>query len=47
MGKKDDLNYFECVMVVGARWIGLSVSETAALLRFSHTTISGIYRAWS
>ena len=44
MGKKGDLSDFECGMVVGARWAGLSISETADLLGFSHTIISRVYR---
>ncbi len=44
MGKKVDLNDFERGMVVGARRAGLSISKTADLLGFSHTTISSVYR---
>ncbi len=44
MRKKVDLSDFERGMVVGARRAGLSISETADLLRFSCTTISRIYR---
>ncbi len=44
MGKKGDLSDFEHGMVVGARWAGLSISKTADLLGFSHTTISSFYR---
>ncbi len=34
-------------MVVGARRAGLSISQTADLLGFTHTTISSVYREWS
>ncbi len=44
MGKKVDLSDFERGMVVGARWAGLSISKTADLLGFSHTTISCLQR---
>uniref|UniRef100_A0AAR2JXS4 Tc3 transposase DNA binding domain-containing protein n=1 Tax=Pygocentrus nattereri TaxID=42514 RepID=A0AAR2JXS4_PYGNA len=47
MGKKGDLSDFESFkhgMVVGARWAGLSITETAELLGFSRTTISRVYR---
>ncbi len=44
MGKKGDLSDFERGMVVGARRSGLSISTTADLLGFSHTTISRVYR---
>ncbi len=47
MGKKGDLSDFERGMFVGVRRAGLSISKTADLLRFSHTTISRVYRAWS
>ncbi len=47
MGKKGDLSYFECGMVVGPRRAGLSISKTADLLGFSHTTISRVYRELS
>ena len=35
MEKKGDLNDFERGMVVGARWAGLNISETAHQLGFS------------
>ncbi len=43
MRKKGDLSDFEHGMVVGARRAGLSISQTADLLR-SHKTISRVYR---
>ncbi len=46
-GKKGDLSDVERGMVVGARRTGLSISQTADLLGFSHTTISSVYREWS
>jgi len=42
MGNKGDLSNFECGMVVGARWVGLSILQSAQLLGFSHTTISRV-----
>ncbi len=47
MGKKGDLSDFECGMVVGTRWAGLSIKKTAYLLWFSRTTISRVCREWS
>jgi len=47
MGKNGDLRDFERGMAVGARRAGLSMSESADLLGFTPTTISGVYREWS
>lgn len=46
-GRKGDLRDFEQVGVVGVGQAGLSVSQTADLLGFSHTATSGVYREWS
>jgi len=40
MGKKGDLSYFDCGRVIGARWAGLSISETDDLQGFSGLSIS-------
>ncbi len=44
MGRKEDLSDFERGIVVGLRRAGLSISKTADLLGFSHSTISRVYR---
>ncbi len=44
MGKKGDLSDFERGIVVGARRAALSISKTADLQGFSHTTIFRVYR---
>lgn len=41
--KKGDLSKFGCGMIVGARRIDLSISESVDLLGFSHTDISRGY----
>uniref|UniRef100_A0A673ZTP6 Acidic leucine-rich nuclear phosphoprotein 32 family member n=1 Tax=Salmo trutta TaxID=8032 RepID=A0A673ZTP6_SALTR len=46
MGKKSDLRDFERGMIVGSRRAGSSISQTAALLGFSRTTVSVVYREW-
>lgn len=33
-------------MVAGARWAGVSISQTGDQLGFSHTNISVVYRDW-
>jgi hypothetical protein len=47
MGRTIDLGAFEWGMVIDARRTGLSVSRTATLLGFLHSTVSHVYREWS
>ena len=44
MGKKYDVSDFDHAMIVGARQGGLSISETADPLTFSHATVSRVCR---
>lgn len=44
MWKKAALSDFECDETVGAKLAGLSISEAADLLGFSHIEISRVYR---
>lgn len=44
--KKHDPNYLYCDIAVYTRWIPLIISETAELLGFSHTAVSGVYAGW-
>ena len=46
MRNKCDLTDFDYGMNVGARQDGFSISETADLLGFSHTTVSRVCREW-
>ena len=41
-----DLSDFDRGTIVGARQSGLSISETADLLGFSHTAVSSVCREW-
>ncbi len=47
MAKKGVLSGFIHDMVVGSRWAGWIISETADLLGFSCTAISWFYKEWS
>jgi hypothetical protein len=47
MGKTKDLSAFEWGRVLSAMCTGLSVSRTATLLDFSHSTVYSVYKEWS
>lgn len=47
MREISDLNYSECVIVDFVRWAALTVLETADLLRFFRTTVTGVYKETS
>lgn len=44
MMEKVDIRHFEHSMAASARRTNLSISESADLMGFSHTVISGVYR---
>jgi hypothetical protein len=46
MGNISDLSDFEHGMIVGARRVGSSISETAGLLGFSRMTVSTVNPEW-
>lgn len=41
------LNASERHVIVGARWVGRGISETADLLAFSHAGVFQVYKEWS
>ena len=47
MRRRGDLRETEHGMVIGARWGGLNISETAELLGFSCISLSMVYTEWS